>query len=148
MESLPPRVRQTFFIAFGFLTLALGIIGILLPLLPTTPFLLLSAWAWAKSSPRFYAWLVGNKFLGTYIRNYKEKKGITPGHRMITLTILWVGIGYAAIFVATRLWLTVLLFVIAAGVTAHLLMLKKLPRKKKEPAVMEKPQAPGGSEVV
>lgn len=133
MASIFSRIHKPLLISFGFVTLALGIVGIFLPLLPTTPFLLLSAWAWAKSSTLFYGWLKRNKYLGTYISNYKEKKGITLSHKILTLTILWIGIGYAAIFVAKQLWLTVLLFAIAAGVTTHLLMLKKLPRDQKKP---------------
>ncbi len=124
--------RRTLRITFGFITLTLGIIGIFLPILPTTPFLLLSAWAWMKSSHRFYAWLINNRYLGAYIRTYREKRGITVRHKIITLTVLWLGIGYTAIFVAARLWLTLLLFAIAAGVTVHLMMLKSLPPDKRK----------------
>ncbi|MBN1685502.1 MAG: YbaN family protein [Spirochaetales bacterium] len=130
MPSFSARTRKTFFISFGFVTLSLGIVGIFLPILPTTPFLLLSAWAWMKSSGRFYSWLIHNRLLGTYIRNYREKRGITVRHKIITLAVLWTGIGYTAIFVSERLWLTLLLFAIAAGVTAHLLLLKTLPAGK------------------
>jgi len=111
--------------------LSLGIIGIFIPILPTTPFLLLSAWAWMNSSDRFYTWLIHNRVLGTYIRNYREKRAITLRHKIVTITLLWAGISYAAIFVSERLWLTILLFVIAAGVTIHLLMLKTLPSGNK-----------------
>ena len=79
-----------------------------------------------KSSSRFYEWLVGNRYLGSYIKNYREKKSITVRHKILTLTILWLGIGYAAIFIASQLWLTILLFAIAAGVTVHLMMLKTI----------------------
>ena len=132
MPPFSSRTRKCLFIAFGFFTLSLGIVGIFLPILPTTPFLLLSAWAWMKSSPRFYTWLIHNRFLGTYIRNYRERKGITLRHKIVTITVLWIGIGYTAIFVSERLWLTLLLFAIAAGVTVHLLMLKTLPADKKD----------------
>ena len=131
MSSSSARTRKIIFISFGFVTLSLGIVGVFLPILPTTPFLLLSAWAWMKSSERFYTWLINNRILGSYIRNYKEKKGITLRHKIITLIALWVGIGYAAIFVSQKLWLTLLLFAIAVGVTIHLLLLKTLPAEEK-----------------
>ncbi len=130
MSFLSARARKGLLITFGFLTLGLGVIGVFLPLLPTTPFLLVSAWAWMKSSDRFYTWLIRNRVLGTYIRNYKEKRGITLRHRVITIAVLWIGIGYAAIFVSERLWLTLLLFAVALGVTVHLCVLKTLPARK------------------
>jgi uncharacterized protein len=131
MRPSSARTKKRLLIVFGFVTLSLGIIGVFLPILPTTPFLLLSAWAWMKSSNSFYTWLINNRFLGTYISNYKEKRGITRLHKTITLGMLWIGITYAAIFVSQRLWLTLLLFAIAVGVTIHLTLLKTLPAKKK-----------------
>ena len=131
------------YLVFGFLTLGLGIIGVFLPILPTTPFLLLSAWAWMNSSERFYTWLINSRFLGTYIRNYREKRGITLLHKVITLTALWIGIGYAAFFVSEGLWLTVLLLVIAVGVSIHLLMLRTLPVERKRSMPPDTPDRPG-----
>ena len=143
-HSLTPT-KKKLFIAFGFVTLTLGVIGIFLPVLPTTPFLLLSAAAWMKSSDRFYSWLIRNRFLGTYIRNYREKRGITLRHKIITISFLWIGIGYTTIFVSTSLWLSLVLFVIATGVTIHLLILRTLPAEKKGADGHEEPPAPGGS---
>lgn len=65
---------KTLYIALGTLSLALGILGIFLPLLPTTPFLLLTAALYFKSSPRLYNWLLNQKHLGPYIRNFRENK--------------------------------------------------------------------------
>ena len=67
---------KTLYIALGTLSLALGILGIFLPLLPTTPFLLLTAALYFKSSPRLYNWLLNHKHLGPYIRNFRENKAI------------------------------------------------------------------------
>ena len=63
-------------ISAGTVSVLLGILGIILPLLPTTPFLLLAAASYAKSSEKFYNWLINNRFFGNYIRNYREGKGI------------------------------------------------------------------------
>ncbi|MFX1374766.1 MAG: YbaN family protein [Promethearchaeota archaeon] len=72
----------------GFISLILGVIGIVIPILPTTPFLLLASAAFAKSSKRFHKWLLNNKILGSYIRNYKEGKGMPVKIKVMTLTLL------------------------------------------------------------
>ena len=131
---LKPRSRtaRILYIALGCVSLTLGVIGIFLPLLPTTVFLLISAWSWARSSERFYIWLISNKVLGSYIRNYRDEKGVTQRQRILTLAFLWLGIGYTAIFVVSKLWLTLLLFGIAVAVSIHMITLRTLPGKMEE----------------
>lgn len=68
---------KTICIILGTVSLALGVLGIFLPLLPTTPFLLLTAALYFKGSPRLYQWLLNQKHLGPYIRNFCENKAIT-----------------------------------------------------------------------
>jgi uncharacterized protein len=110
----------------GFLFASIGIIGILFPVLPTTPWLLLAAACWMRSSTRFYDWLMNHRILGSYLRNYREHRGITARHRLVTLAFLWAGISISALFLVSRLWLSVLLFAIAVGVTIHLVSLKTI----------------------
>ena len=74
---------KTLYIALGTLSLALGILGIFLPLLPTTPFLLLTAALYFKSSPRLYNWLLNQKHLGPYIRNFRENNAIPVDHHAL-----------------------------------------------------------------
>ena len=133
MPTSLSRPKRIVLISLGCITFSLGIVGIFLPLLPTTVFLLISAWAWMKSSDRFYHWLINNRVLGSYIRNYREERGITMRQKILTLTLLWVAIGYAALIIVEKLWLTLLLFGIAIGVTIHLLTLKTLNAKKADP---------------
>ena len=76
----------------------LGVLGIFLPVLPTTPFLLLAAACYFRSSDRFYHWLVNNRILGTYIRNYLEGRGMSMKNKIITLVLLWITIGLTIIF--------------------------------------------------
>ena len=108
--------------------IGISIIGIFLPILPTTPFLLLAAALYAKSSKRFYGWLINNRILGRYIKNYREGKGIPLKVKIIAISILWITIGYSAIFAIDILWVRILLVIIAIGVTVHIAL--KKPRVK------------------
>lgn len=122
-DRLKKPVR-TLLILAGTLCVILALIGILLPILPTTPFLLLAAVCYARSSDRFYDWLMNNAIFGTYIRNYREGRGIPLKQKVITIGLLWLSIGYAAWQVAPQWWLKLVLVGIAAGVTLHLVRTK------------------------
>ncbi len=107
-------------ITLGTFLIVLSIVGIFIPVLPTTPFLLLAAGLYAKSSKRFYNWLINNRILGRYIKNYREGKGIPLKVKIIAISILWITIGYSAIFAMEILWVRILLILIAIGVTIHI----------------------------
>jgi uncharacterized protein len=110
----------------GTISLSFGIVGIVLPVLPTTPFLLLSAVCYARSSPRFYSWLLNNRYLGIYIKNYLEKKGIRLKIKIVALTWLWITIITSIILISPDVIIEVILVIIAAVVTAHVLSLKTI----------------------
>lgn len=110
----------------GTLSLAMGIVGIFLPILPTTPFLLLSAACYTKSSKRFHEWLIYNRILGDYIRNYQEGNGISRNVKIITISLLWVTILSSMLFVVSSSIIRYLLLLIAVCVTVHILTLKTL----------------------
>ena len=103
----------------GTLCVALGVIGIFLPLMPTTVFLLMGAACYARSSDRFYQRLISNRWLGSYIKNSREGRGMTRRQKATTLAMLWVGILATMIFTVTAWWLHLLLLAIALGVTIH-----------------------------
>jgi len=103
----------------GTVAVALGVIGIFVPLMPTTVFLLLAAACYARSSERFYQRLLTNRWLGSYIRNSREGRGMTRRQKIVTLSMLWAGIGATAVWSVEAIWLRVLLLVIASGVTIH-----------------------------
>ncbi len=108
----------------GFLSLLLGVIGIFLPLLPTTPFLLLAAALLLRASPKYYHWLLKQPMIGAHIRSFREEK-ILPLHAKIsTIILLWLTIGCTVWFTVEALWLKLLLFAIALGVTVHVLSFK------------------------
>lgn len=120
------NLRRWVLIIAGTSFLVLGIIGIFLPLLPTTPFLLLAAACYARSSKRFYNWLLNNKWFGNYIKNYREEKGIPLRIKILTISFLWMVIICSTIFVVNILLGRIVLILIAIGVTIHVLSVRTL----------------------
>jgi uncharacterized membrane protein YbaN (DUF454 family) len=121
--------RQWLLITIGIAAVGLGILGIFLPLLPTTPFLLLAAACFIRSSDRLYQWLIHNKWFGSYIRNYREHKAIPLRAKVIALVLLWTTMAYSAFALIDHWALRALLFLVAAGVTVYLLSLKTVPAR-------------------
>jgi len=113
-------IRKWILLTAGFFSLGMGILGVFLPLLPTTPFLLLSAACFFKSSPRMYRFLLYNPWFGKYIRNYREGRGIPLRVKAVSLTLLWGTILYATIFVVHLGAIRLLLLGVAVGVTIHI----------------------------
>ena len=120
------------YIAAGTLSLILGVVGIFVPLLPTTPFLLFTAALYFKSSPRLYDWLLRNRYLGIYIRNFREYKAIPLRAKIVSVVLLWATIGYCVLAVVEALWLRLLLAAIAVGVTIHIWSYKTLRKNKND----------------
>lgn len=116
---------KVFFIVIGIVSLSLGILGIVLPVLPTTPFLLLSAALFARSSDRLYCWLIHHRVFGEYVRSFREEKAIPLKIKIISVSMLWT-VMLVSIFTAAegRLWLQLLLGGIAVAVTIHILSFK------------------------
>ena len=110
----------------GLLCVGLAAAGTLLPLLPTTPFLLLAAACFARSSARLHHWLHTNRLFGPYLLAYRNGEGIPLRAKVATLLLLWVSLGASLLMVVPpRLWFVRLaLVLIGAGVTAHILRIK------------------------
>jgi uncharacterized membrane protein YbaN (DUF454 family) len=115
------------FIILGSVCVGLGVVGIFLPLMPTTVFLLLAAYFYSRSSDRFYEWLIGNRVFGTYIRNYREGHGMTLRHKVNAVGVLWVTVGISLWFLQS-LALRIMLFLIASSVSIFLLRFVKTYR--------------------
>lgn len=125
-------------IVVGTICVILGVFGIFLPLLPTTPFLLLAAYCYSRSSERFYHWLITNRWFGEYIRNYREGRGMLLKQKIIALSLLWITISYSALFVVSHGWLQLLLLVIALCVTVHLLRMNTFkPERQNMPLLSD-----------
>lgn len=118
------RFLRWVLIITGTFLVGIGILGIFLPLLPTTIFFILAAACYARSSERFYHWLMHNRYFGKYIRDYKMGKGMTITSKIVTILILWATILLSAFFTVEELYVRILLVLIAVGVTIHLLWIK------------------------
>lgn len=112
--------------ALGSIALALGIVGIFLPLLPTTPFLLLAATLYFRSSPRLYDWLLSHRHLGPYIRNFREHRAIPLRVKIVSVSLVWATLLYCAFFVAESLLLRLFFILLAVGISVHILRYKTL----------------------
>jgi uncharacterized membrane protein YbaN (DUF454 family) len=112
-------------LVFGIISLTLGIIGIFLPVLPTTPFLLLSAFLFARSSNKLYNWLLNHKVLGEYIRGFLQEKAIPLHIKIYSISVLWLTIICSILFTEKgKPYLQILLATIAVGITIHILSYK------------------------
>ena len=108
------------YVLLGSLSLALGILGIFLPLLPTTPFLLLTAALWIKGSPRLYQRLLAHKRLGPYIRQFREQRAIPLRAKIVSVSLVWITLGYSAGWLVENLLLRILLLALATGITVYI----------------------------
>lgn len=123
---------QIFYIVCGLLSFGLGVLGIFLPLLPTTPFLLLSAALWVKASPRLYTWLINHRIFGEYIRNFREHRAIPLRAKIISVSLVWLTIGYCIFAVVNRWWWAQLLMAaLAVAITWHILSFATLRKSDK-----------------
>jgi uncharacterized membrane protein YbaN (DUF454 family) len=120
-----PTVKRKLLIGAGTLSTGLGIIGIFVPILPTTPFLLLAAACYMRSSERFYRWLISNRIFGAYVRNYIEGRGMPIRIKVLTILVLWLTIGLTATFGVQNMVIRILLICVALGVTTHIILIKK-----------------------
>jgi uncharacterized membrane protein YbaN (DUF454 family) len=139
-------LRKWLTITVGVIATALGLIGLFVPLLPTTPFLLLAAACFARSSERLYRWLTTRRVLGSYVRSYREHHAVALRAKLAALVLLWGTIGYGIARMAQPI-LRGLLLTIALGVTVHLLTLKTLTKAMlaEDPPVPAEPNVPAGA---
>lgn len=122
LDDAGSRVKRVLLVVAGTLFVALGLVGIVLPVLPTTPFLLLAAACYVRSSSRLYRWLLTNRFFGEYIRRYRDGEGIPLATKIWAISLLWLSLGSSALLaVPARLWwVRLILLVIGLGVTNHI----------------------------
>jgi uncharacterized membrane protein YbaN (DUF454 family) len=123
--------KSSLFIIAGTFFLVVGAVGIFVPVLPTTPFLLLAAACYARGSHRMYHWLLNNRVFGIYIKNYLEGRGMPLKLKALTIFILWLGIGLTIVFGVQHWALRTALVLIGAGVSIHIILISARPLLKK-----------------
>ena len=90
-------LSRTFWFLLGIIVATIGLIGIVVPGLPTTPLMILAAACFAKSSQKFYDWIINNRLFGHHVKNYREGKGIPKKSKPIILTTLWIFVLFAVL---------------------------------------------------
>ncbi|EIK51297.1 hypothetical protein YO5_05931 [Stutzerimonas stutzeri TS44] len=116
----------------GWLAVALGVVGIFLPVLPTTPFMLLAAACFVRSSERIYVWLVEHPRLGPWFRDYLEGNGIPLKGKAYTILTMWVSISISCWLVPLA-WARIAMLLSAALVTLYIVKLKTLHTVEAKP---------------
>ena len=109
-------IARTIWLAVGTLSLGCGIAGAVLPLLPTTPFLLLSVYAFARSSPRLHRWLINHSQFGPMILNWQQHGAIDRRTKRIALTVI-VLTPLVTWFIGAPLWVVVIQIVVLLGIS-------------------------------
>ncbi len=116
------KTQGKLLIIAGFVSIILGIVGIVVPLLPTTPFILLAGFCFARSSPRWHRWLLAHPFLGSYIKAYTEKRGLSKNQKyqialfstiMLSMTVFFKPIPMAK-WIAALIWFGLMAFLISS----------------------------------
>ena len=108
----------------GTFFLVLGLIGIPLPVLPTTPFLLLAAACYLRGSERMYRWMHTNRYFGKYLADYRAGMGIPKKTKAYAIAVLWAAIGISVFLLRENIPVIVILLLVAAAVTVHILFIK------------------------
>jgi uncharacterized membrane protein YbaN (DUF454 family) len=121
-------VARLLFMLLGTLCLIVGILGIFLPLLPATPFLLLASACYVRGSPTLHRWLMSHRYLGAYITAIKERRGMPLQAKVLTIVVLWASLLFSASRVDSLL-VDVILLMVGIGVTTLLVRLKTVGQR-------------------
>ncbi len=129
MDAMTPHIsplKRRLKVAAGFACLLLGALGIVIPVLPTTPFLLLAAGLFMHSSTRLYQWITAHRVFGPFILNYRLYRAVPRRSKIVAIVLLWLTIGGSVIWAVEHWALRLLLLAVAAAVTLHLARMKSL----------------------
>lgn len=121
------EARRIVYILLGSLFLILGAVGIFIPLLPTTPFWLLTCWFYLRSSEKLYNRVMSNRYFGSYIKGFMVDKAIPIRSKVISISVMWLSAILTSVYLIEYLWVKILLMLISIGVTWHIL---SFPTKK------------------
>lgn len=121
------KFKNVLLVIIGCTSLFIGAIGIFVPVLPTTPLVILAAACFSSSSEKLYKVLIKSKYFGSYIDNYKNKTGVSKEAKRNALIFLWVTLT-ASMIINRDLKIVIILLVVGVGVTIHITKLKNRER--------------------
>jgi uncharacterized membrane protein YbaN (DUF454 family) len=98
------RLRHALVFGVGWVFVVLGFVGIFVPVLPTTPFLLLAAWCFLRSNERAYAWLCDHRILGPYVKSYLAGRGMPVRAKAVSILLVWLTCGTSAAFALDNIY--------------------------------------------
>ena len=131
----PDRVRRAAFAALGVLCVALGIIGVFVPGLPTTEFILAASYLFARSSPALEGWLERNRWLGPPLRHFRETRGMPRKAKALALASMWTGVGVSTYMLAT-VGIGVQVFVLTMGALGTVTILFFIRTAGRQPLIL------------
>lgn len=124
LKKTAGNLRKAILIVTGSFFVGLGVLGVFLPLLPATPFFLLAAACYVRSSQRFYDWLLNNRMIGGYIKDYREHGGMRLKVKIWAISLLWASILYTTVFVVDSILARIVMLTIAVGTSTYILSIK------------------------
>jgi len=110
----------------GFISFIVGVIGLLIPVFPTSPFIILAAALWFRGSDRWYNWILNHRWFGKYVRDYRERGGMRRVPKYLFLLTVWVAVGVSTVVALDALWHRILLLAFGAVLSTWVLRLKTL----------------------
>lgn len=125
-------MKRTILLITGWLAVVLATLGVVLPLLPTTPFLLLAAWCFAQSSPRFHHWLLYRSWFGSYIRHWEQYRAMPPGAKPRAIAVILVTFAIS-LWLVKIMWVRILLLVILTCLLIFMWRMPVIDEKQQKP---------------
>ena len=125
-------MKRIILIIIGWLAVVLATLGVVLPLLPTTPFLLLAAWCFAHSSPRFHHWLLYRSWFGSYIRHWQDHRALPPGAKPRALIFIVLTFS-VSLYLVNILWVRLLLLVMMCALLFFMWRMPVIDEKQQKP---------------
>lgn len=115
--------KRLFFFSLGTAFLGIGVVGVVLPVLPTTPLVIASFFCFTKSSKKAEQWISNNRYFGSYIENYETKQGVPLDVKLTSIFFLWAALIVSMVFF-NQIYLFILLIIVGAAVTIHIISFK------------------------
>jgi uncharacterized membrane protein YbaN (DUF454 family) len=122
------KVMRSVYIIVGTIALVIGAIGLFLPVIPTTPLVILAAACYYRGSERLHAWILSSRWFGETIKNYQEGRGLTRDTKARAIFLMWMTIIISAWFFVNNLFVRVAMIGVAIGVTVYLVRLPTLEK--------------------